>query len=335
MIDISTKYMGLSLRSPLVVSASPLSQKVENIVAMQESGAGAVVMFSLFEEQIDQAEMVEADLQDEHTFGSPRALNYFQDDADFKVGIDEYLKIIEDASKQVDIPIIGSLNGISQSGWINYAKQIEAAGASGLEINVYYLPANIATDGRSVENRYLEIVKLVKESVTIPVAIKLNPYFSSMAHMAKQFETAGANALVLFNRFYEPDFNIETMSLEHTLTLSDPNEIRLPLLWLSILHGRVDLSLAASTGVRSSKEIIKFLLAGADCVMTASALLKHGIQFIKHLLDEVQDWMRVHDFESIAQWKGKMSQRNIADPTLYDRANYLKVLGGHKIPTLK
>lgn len=333
-MDISTTYMGLALKSPLVVSASPLSEKVENIAAMEDAGAGAVVMFSLFEEQIAQEEMAYADLYDQSNYGSAEALNYFPEVSDFNVGIDEYLRLIEDASNQVDIPIIGSLNGISRSGWIDYAKQIEAAGARGLEINVYYIPANIALDGRAVEERYLDIVKLVKQSVNIPVAVKLNPYFSSMAHMAKNFEIAGANALVLFNRFYEPDFDIEAMKLEHTLALSSPAEIRLPLLWLAILYGRVDLSLAASTGVGSSKEIIKYILAGADSVMTASALLKHGIPFIKHMLDEVREWMHVRNFDTIKQWQGKMSQQNIADPTLYERANYIKVLSGYEIPTL-
>jgi len=327
--------MGLDLKSPLVVSASPLSEKVENIVAMEQAGAGAVVMFSLFEEQIAQEQMAYTDHLDQSNHGSAEALNYFPEVSEFKVGIDEYLQLIADASRQVDIPIIGSLNGISRSGWIDYAKQIETAGAQGLEINVYYIPANITLDGRAVEERYLDIVKLVKQSVNIPIAVKLNPYFSSMAHMAKNFEIAGANALVLFNRSYEPDFDIETLKLEHTLALSGPAEIRLPLLWLSILYGRVDLSLAASTGVSSSKEIIKYILAGADCVMTASALIKHGIPFIKHLLDEMREWMRVRNFETIKQWRGKMSQQNIADPTLYERANYIRVLSGHEIPTIE
>ncbi|NND31454.1 MAG: dihydroorotate dehydrogenase-like protein [Saprospiraceae bacterium] len=333
-MNLQTKYLGLELKSPIVVSANPLSEKVDNILAMEEAGAGAVVMFSLFEEQIRREEAAYEYIYQQSTYGSAEAQDYFPDISDFHVGIDDYLRIIQESSRQARIPIIGSLNGISRSGWIDYAKQIEAAGASALEINIYYIPANPQMDGVEVEERYLDIVELVKEVIQIPVAIKLNPYFSALANMAQKLDNAGADGLVLFNRFYEPDFDIETMSLSHALELSSPSEIRLPLLWLAILHGRVGCSLAASTGVSSSKEVIKYLLAGADCAMTASAILKHGIPFIKHMIDEIKTWMAARNFDSVDQWKGKMSQKHMKDPTLYERANYIKVLEEYSVPTL-
>jgi dihydroorotate dehydrogenase (fumarate) len=326
--------MGLSLKSPVVVSASPLSEKVENIIAMEKAGAGAVVMFSLFEEQIRNEVAIYEDVFEQSAYSSAEALSYFPNINEYPVGIDAYLSIIEEASKKVDIPIIGSLNGITNSGWIDYARHIEEAGAKGLEINVYYIPADIEMDGRTVEDKYLEIIGLVKKAVSIPVAVKLNPYFSAMANMAKNLDEAGADALVLFNRFYEPDFDIEKMTISHALQLSGPGEIRLSLQWLAILYGRLNVSLAASTGVSSSREIIKYILAGADCAMTASALLKHGISYITHMLDEIEEWMRVRNFETIDQWRGKMSQRNVHDPTLFERANYIKVLKGYHIPKI-
>lgn len=333
-MNLNVDYMGLTLKSPIVVSASPLSEKVENIVAMEKAGAGAVVMFSLFEEQIRSEEAMYEEILEQSAFSSPEALSYFPNVNEYKVGIDDYLRIIEEASKQVEIPIIGSLNGITNSGWIDYARHIEQAGAKGLEINIFYIPTDLELDGREVEDKYLEIVKLVKKTISIPVAIKLNPYFSAMSNMAKKLVDAGADALVLFNRFYEPDFDIENMTVSHALQLSGPGEIRLPLQWLAILYGRINASLAATTGVSSSKEIIKYILAGADCTMTASALLKHGIPFITHMLDEVESWMHARNFENIKQWQGKMSQRNIEDPSLYERANYIKLLKGYQIPSI-
>lgn len=333
-MNLQVEYMGLKLKSPVVVSASPLSEKVENIIQMEKAGAGAVVMFSLFEEQIRSEEAMYEEILEQSTFNSPEALSYFPNVSEYKVGIDEYLRIIEEASKQVEIPIIGSLNGITNSGWIDYAKHIEAAGARGLEINIFYIPTSLDLDGKTIEENYLEIIKMVKKSVTIPVAIKLNPYFSSMANMAKKLDEAGADALVLFNRFYEPDFDIENMTISHALQLSGPGEIRLPLQWLAILYDRINASLAATTGVSGSKEIIKYILAGADCTMTASALLKHGIPFITHMLDEVEAWMKARKFENISQWQGKMSQKNVEDPSLFERANYIKLLKGYRVPSI-
>lgn len=333
-MNLHVNYMGLPLKSPVVVSASPLSEKVENIIAMEKAGAGAVVMFSLFEEQIRSEEAIYEEILEQSAYSSAEALSYFPGISDYPVGIDAYLRIIEKASKEVEIPIIGSLNGITNTGWIDYARHIQDAGAKGLEINVYYIPADMEMDGRTVEDKYLEIIGLVKKAVSIPVAVKLNPYFSSMANMAKSLDETGADALVLFNRFYEPDFDIENMTISHALQLSGPGEIRLSLQWIAILYGRLKASMAASTGVSSSKEIIKYILAGADCTMTASALLKHGIPYITHMLDEVEDWMRVRKFDTIDQWRGKMSQRNVKDPTLFERANYIKVLKGYRIPKI-
>lgn len=334
-MNLHTNYMGLHLKSPIVVSASPLSEKLENIIAMERAGAGAVVMFSLFEEQIRSEEAMYDDILEHSAYVSAEALSYFPNVKEYRVGIDGYLGLIQKATKEVEIPIIGSLNGITTSGWIDYAKHIEEAGASGLEVNIYYIPADLEMDGLSVEEKYLEILGLVKKAVSIPVAVKLNPYFSSMANMAKKLDDTGADALVLFNRFYEPDFDIENMTISHSLQLSSSGEIRLPLQWLAILYGKIKASLAASTGVNTSTEIIKYILAGADCAMTASALLRHGIPYITHMLDEIEDWMKVRNFETLDQWRGKMSQKNVQDPTLFERANYIKILGGYKIPEIK
>lgn len=333
-MNLNVEYMGLTLKSPIVVSAGPLSEKVENIIAMEKAGAGAVVMFSLFEEQIRSEEAMYEEIIGQSAFNSAEALNYFPTMDDFDLGIDDYLRIIEKASKEVEMPIIGSLNGISSSGWIDYAQWIEKAGAKGLEINMFYIPTDMGHDAQYIEDKYLEIVRLVKDSVSIPIAVKLNPFFSALANMAKKFDAAGADALVLFNRFYQPDFDIEDMSISHTIQLSSPAEIRLPLQWLAILYDRLDLSLAATTGVSSSTEVIKYILAGADCAMTASALLKHGIPFLTHMLDEIETWMQIRKFETISQWQGKMSQKNVEDPSLFERANYIKLLKGYKIPPI-
>ena len=326
-MDISTTYMGLQLQSPIVVSACTLSEEVSNIVQMEDAGAGAVVLFSLFEEQIKkEAEQYEAVIgKTSNVFAEAR--DFFPDLDEYHRGSEQYLEIIRKTKEQVDIPVIASLNGITNDGWINYAHQMEQAGADGLEINIFLIPGDVLLSSAAVEYRYLNIIDEVKNTVKIPVAVKLNPYFSAMGNMAKRMQEYRADALVLFNRFYQPDFDINKLTILHNLQYSESNEIRLPLLWIALLYGRVPLSLAATTGVQSSTEVIKYILAGADITMTASALYKNGIGYIKTMNKELDSWMQRREFTSIDSFKGVMSQQNISDPTAYERANYIKILG--------
>ncbi len=329
-MDTSTSYMGLKLKSPIVVSACTLSEEVGNIVQMEDAGAGAVVLFSLFEEQLKkEAEQYETIIRTTSNLFA-EASDFFPDLDEYHKGSEQYLENIRVAKEKVNIPIIASLNGITNEGWIEYARQMEQAGADGLEINIFYIPADVRISSSAVEHRYLNIVDEIKSTVKIPVAVKLNPYFSAMGSMAKRLHEYGADGLVLFNRFYQPDFDINSLRLLHNLQYSESNEIRLPLLWIALLYGRVPVSLAASTGVQSSVEVIKYLLAGADIAMTASALYKNGIGYLKTMNKELEAWMMTKEFENIDAFKGAMSQQNISDPTGYERANYIKVLSSHK-----
>jgi len=323
-------YMGLSLNSPILVSACTLSEQTDNIVKMEDNGAGAVVLFSLFEEQIRKEEARFKGVMSETSYTFPEALDYFPDLDDFNVGTDEYLENIRKAKERVSIPIIGSLNGITNEGWIDYSKLMEEAGADGIEVNIFFIPADIAMSSSEVEHRYLNIITAIKQSVKIPVAVKLNPYFSAMGNMSMRMKNAGADALVLFNRFYQPDFDINELVIKTDLHYSESSEIRLPLLWIALLYGKVNLSLAATTGVQSAIEVIKYILAGADVVMTASSLYKNGIPYLKTMNKELQDWMYMMGFDSIDAFKGSMSQQHISDPTAYERANYIKILEGVK-----
>jgi len=325
-MNLKTTYMGLQLESPVVVSACPLSDNMDNIKKMEEAGAGAIVMFSLFEEQIRQQDALYESIRSVTGDGFAESSSFFPGLADYEVGPNEYLEKIRLAKQQTGIPIIGSLNGITNEGWIDYAKQIEEAGADALEINVYFIPADIATTGGQVEQRYIDIVKHVTSAVRIPVAVKLNPYFSATGNMARRLHDAGAKAIVLFNRFYQPDFDIHHLRVLPNLQFSHTSEIRLPLLWLAILYGRIPVSLAATSGVQSEVEVIKYLLAGADVAMVASTLYKHGIGFIEDMNKGLSEWMQQMGFESIDAFKGSMSQLNISDPTAYERANYIKIV---------
>lgn len=333
-MDLTTTYMGLNLKNPIVPSSSPLSEEVDNIKRMEDAGAGAVVMFSIFEEQIKRdAEMI--DLYTSYgTEHYAEMLSFFPEMDEYNVGPDSYVELIEKAVQTTDIPIIGSLNGITNDAWIDYSKQIEQAGAAGLELNVFYVPTNPDKSGAEIEQLYLDIVKGVKAAVSIPVAVKLNPFFSSMAHMAGQLDQAGADALVLFNRFYQPDFNLEKLEVEPTLQLSTPAEIRLPLLWLSVLYGKVEASLAATTGVHSAEQVVKYLMAGADVTMVASAMLKHGIDHIGVLVRDLQKWMDEHEYDAVSTMKGSMSQNSVENPSVFERANYIKMLKRWKNPYL-
>ncbi len=329
-MNLQSTYMGLKLNSPIIVSACTLSEQVDNVVKMEENGAGAVVMPSLFEEQIRKEEARVKTVMSETSYAFPEAMDYFPDLEDFNVGVDDYMENIRKAKERVTIPVIGSLNGITTEGWIDYARQIEQAGADALEVNVFFIPGDIAMSSSEVEHRYLNIIESIKLSVKIPVAVKLNPYFSSMGNMALRMKNSGADALVLFNRFYQPDFDINELVLKTDLHYSEPSEIRLPLLWIALLYGKVDLSLAATTGVQSAVEVVKYLLAGADVVMTASSLYKNGIPYLKTLNKELQDWMYMMGFDNIDAFRGSMSQQNVSDPTAFERANYIRILEGMK-----
>jgi dihydroorotate dehydrogenase (fumarate) len=325
-MDMSTRYMGLTLKNPLVASASPLSENLDNIRRLEDNGAAAVVLFSLFEEQIrhDSAAL-------EYFFSVGRdsfaeASSYFPEIRDYDVGPGQYLDLVRRASEAVDIPIIASLNGISEHGWVTFAKEMEDAGASAIELNVYYIPTETFLSGAAVEQQYVNVLSAVKARVAIPVAIKLGPYFSSFADMASQLDEAGADALVLFNRFYQPDFDIETRTAAPAIALSTPVEIRLPLLWIALLYGRVSASLAATTGVHGPVEAIKYLMAGADVVMSTSAVLQEGPPFFARLIGQMTDWMEKQGYASVDQMRGSMSQQSVTDSTAFVRANYIKTL---------
>ncbi|MCC6760485.1 MAG: dihydroorotate dehydrogenase-like protein [Chitinophagaceae bacterium] len=325
-MNLSTNYLGIKLESPVVVSACTLSEDISNVLRMEDAGAGAVVMFSLFEEQIRQdAARYDAISQSTNNLFA-EASDFFPSMDDYHVGPYEYLEKIRQAKARTSLPIIGSLNGITNEGWIEYAKLIEEAGADALEVNIFFIPADIHSTGADVERRYIDIVKAIRKSVRIPIAVKLSPYFSAIGNMARRLYEEGANGLVLFNRFYQPDFDIQQLKVLPNLQYSEASEIRLPLLWLAILHGRVPVSLAATSGVNSEIEVIKYLLAGADVAMTASTLYRNGIDYITVMNHGIRNWMKAKGFESIQAFKGVMSQQNISDPTAYERANYIKIL---------
>lgn len=329
-MKLQTNYMGLQLDSPIVVSACTLSEQTDNILKMEDSGAGAVVMFSLFEEQIRQEEARFKGVLSETTNAFAEAADFFPNLDDFNVGVDDYLDNIRKAKERVKIPIIGSLNGITNEGWIDYSRQMEQAGADGIEVNIFFIPGDVRMSSSEVEHRYLNIIESIKRTVKIPVAVKMNPYFSAMGNMALRMQHSGADALVLFNRFYQPDFDINKLSLVNDLHYSVASEIRLPLLWIAMLYGKVTASLAATTGVQSVVEVVKYLLAGADVVMTASSLYKNGIHYLKDMNRDLENWMEMMGFDNIGAFKGSMSQQHISDPTAYERANYIKILEGVK-----
>jgi dihydroorotate dehydrogenase (fumarate) len=331
-MDLKTSYLGLDLKHPIVASASPLSKTVDGIRRLEDSGASAVVLFSLFEEQIRFENESFDFLSEAGTESFAESLSYFPPVQDYRVGPEGYLDLIRQASAACDIPIIASLNGVTPLGWIEYARLMADAGAKAIELNIYYIPANIRTSGRDVEQVYIDVVKSVRDMISVPIAVKLSPFFSSMGEMAVRLVDAGADGLVLFNRFYQPDFNLEELEVYPDLQLSNPNEIRLPLLWIAVLHGRIKASLASTTGVHTGIEVVKYLLAGADAVMTTSSLLRNGVGHLKTLLDVTTSWMDRHGYQSVSQMKGSMSQGKVADPAAFERANYIKVLQSYKSP---
>jgi dihydroorotate dehydrogenase (fumarate) len=324
-MDLTTTYMGLRLRSPLVPSAAaPLTENIDNVKRMEDAGAAAIVLHSLFEEQIRQERY---ELEYHLTYGTEsfaEALTYFPEPEIFHVGAVEYLDRIRKAKDMVDIPIIASLNGSTVGGWIDYAKQIEQAGADALELNVYYVPADLNVTGAQVEQTYIDILRAVKSEVNIPVAIKLSPFFSNMANMAKRLTEAGADGLVLFNRFYQPDINLETLEVEPNILLSTPQAMRLPMRWIAILYGRVNASLAATSGIHKAPDVLKMLMSGSSITMLCSVLLRHGIEHIRVIEREMLAWMEAHEYESVRQMQGSMSQIKCPDPTAFERAQYMR-----------
>ncbi len=325
-MDLTTTYLGLTLKNPIVPSSSPLSHTIDGIRRLEDEGAAAVVMYSLFEEQIEyESEMLDHYLS-YGTDSFAEALDYFPEAESYNVGPDEYLNLIRRAKESVDIPIIGSLNGVSSGGWTEYAKKIQDAGADALELNVYYIPTNITITGAEVEQMYLDVLRDVKNTVTVPVAMKLSPYFSATANMAFRLAEAGADGLVLFNRFYQPDFDIDNLEVIPNLVLSRSRELRLPLRWIAILYGRVPLDLAITSGVHNHEDVLKGLMAGAKVTMMASALLRKGPGRIGKILKRMEKWMEENEYESVAQMQGSMSQQSIAEPAAFERANYMKVL---------
>jgi dihydroorotate dehydrogenase (fumarate) len=326
MVDLSTTYMGLRLKNPIVPSASPLSSSLDNIRQMEDAGAAAVTLWSLFEEQIEFEAASLAHFLERGTYSFAEALTYFPPLHTFRREPDAYVEHIRKAKEAVAIPIIASLNGISPGGWTSYAKRFQQAGADAVELNVYFLPTNPDVISCDIEDLYVRLLKDVKEHVTIPVAVKLSPYFSALPHMASVLDAAGADALVLFNRFYQPDIDIEKLEVTPNLQLSTPVEMRLPMRWIAILYGRIKASMALTSGVHSSQDAVKAVMVGADVANVCSVLLKEGIGKISELVDGMAAWMDEHEYESVQQMKGSMSLRSVAEPAAFERANYMKVL---------
>ncbi len=325
-MELATRYMGLALSNPLVASASPLSYTVDGVRRLADSGVAAVVLFSLFEEQLrEQAERT-ARLVDEPAESFPEALGYFPAGAEEDAGPRRYLSLLERAAAAVQIPVIASLNGVTPAGWTDYARAMQDAGAAAIELNIYYLPGDPRISGRDVEQRHIDVLSRVKAAVTVPVAVKLGPYFSSMGELARALDQAGADALVLFNRFFQPDIDAEELTVVPTMSLSNPADARLARTWIALLHGRVHAALAATTGVEGPADIAKYLLAGADVVMTASALLRHGPQHAGVLLDGLSDWMARHRFHTVDQLRGMLAVPLGTDGAEYERTSYVSAL---------
>ena len=325
-MDLSTTYIGFKLKNALVPSASTLSDDLGKLRQMEDAGASAVVLHSLFEEQLrkDRAELFHSMTQGTESF--PEALSYFPEPPTFLLGPEEYLEHIRKAKKALKIPVIASLNGSSVGGWTDYAKKIQQAGADALELNIYFIPTDLAMTGAVVEERTLDIVRAVKSVVTFPVAVKCSPFFSNMANMASQLDAAGADALVLFNRFYQPDIDLEDLEIRPNVLLSTPQAARLPLTWIGILYGRIRAYLAATSGIHSGQDALKMLMVGASVTMVTSALYKHGIGHLAVMEREMKEWMEKHEYDSVHQLRGSMSQMNCADPAAFERAQYMRAI---------
>jgi dihydroorotate dehydrogenase (fumarate) len=326
--DLSTTYLGLRLRSPLVASSGPLTARIDSLRALEQAGIAAVVLPSLFEEQVEHEERQADRLGDLGTDSNPEATGYFPDLGDYESVADRYLRHVEEAKKALKIPVIASLNGVTPGGWVRYARLLELAGADALELNLYGVAADIDVTGSKVEDEQVELVALVKASLSIPLSVKIGPFYSALSHAASRLTGAGADGLVLFNRFYQPDIDPLTRKVTPTLVLSSSSELRLPLRWAAILSGRVEASLAVTTGVHTGADAARCLLAGADVAMMTSALLEHGPEHVATVESDLVSWAAESGFESVAQLKGSVSQRNVADPSAFERANYMAALIG-------
>ena len=334
-MDLSTKYLGMKLKSPLVVSASPISEKIVNIKRVEDAGASAIVLYSLFEEQIVREQH---ELDYHSSFGTDsfaEALSYFPEHDEYMTGPEQYLEHIRKAKEAVDIPVIASLNGSTLGGWTEFAGYMAEAGADALELNIYHIPTGIDQPSVEVEQGYLDIVSAVRAKVDLPLAVKLSPFFSNMANMGKRLSEAGANSLVLFNRFYQPDIDLEMLEVTPHLLLSSEAEMRLPLRWIAILHGRIEADLAATTGIHTAADVVKMLMVGANVTMMASALLKHGIDHLRTVETDLRMWMEKHEYHSVNLMQGSMSQIKCGNPDNFERAQYVRAVStlpqGYKI----
>ena len=332
MPDLSTKYLGLKLKNPLVASAGPLTRELDNVRKLEDAGASAIVFHSLFEEQID-LEANELDRQLSPNEGFAEAQSYLPELTAYNIGPEGYIEHLRKAKQAVGIPVIGSLNGVSAGGWIRYAKLIEEAGADALELNIYYLPVSPAEDSTQVERMQADLVREVKKSVSIPVAVKLGPYFSAIPNMMKKLDEAGADGLVLFNRFYQPDFDLEALEVVPNLALSDSRELLMRLHWVAILYGNVKADLAITGGVHTAADVIKSMMAGARVAMMTSAVLRYGVGHFASVRGKLVEWMQDHEYQSIAEMQGSMSLRAVPEPAAFERANYMRVLSGYTLKT--
>lgn len=328
-MDLSTTYLGIPLKNPLVPSSSPLMRHLDNIKRMEDAGASAIALHSLFEEQIIR-ESQKLDFVLSYGVESfPEALSYFPDVRSYNLGPDGYLEHIRRVKQAVEIPVIASLNGFSAGGWIEYARLMQAAGADALELNMYYVAADAAQDSLAVETMYLELVTEVKRAVAIPIAIKLGHHFTAFAHFAKRLAAAGADGLVLFNRFYQPDIDLEALEIVPTVDLSSSRELRLRLRWIALLYGRVKTDFAVTGGVHTAEDVIKAMMVGANVAMMTSALLQHSIEHLAQVRREMEQWMALREYDSVQQMRGSMSHRAVAHPAAFERANYMQVLRGY------
>jgi dihydroorotate dehydrogenase (fumarate) len=330
MVNLSTSYLGLDLKNPLVASASPLSEKLETVLQLEESGVAAVVMYSLFEEQILHESLELDHFLSRGTNSYAEAPTYLPELSKYKVGPDSYIENLRRIKQATSIPVIGSLNGVSSGGWLDYAKKIEQAGADALELNIYYLPTDISITSSELEDNYVRLVKDIRSRIGIPIAVKLSPFFSSLPNLSSRLVDAGADGLVLFNRFYQPDFNLDELEVVPNLELSSSKEVRLPLRWIALMYGHIHADFALTSGVHTHLDILKAMMAGASVAMTASALLRNGPTYAAEMLQGLQTWMVEHEYESIHQMKGSLSAKSLGQTQPLERANYMKELASFR-----
>jgi len=330
MTDLSTTYLGLNLKNPLVASASPLSKRIERARKLEEAGISAIVMYSLFEEQIIRESLELDHYLSRGTDSFAEALTYLPDGGMYGISPEKYLNQLAALKKALAIPVIGSLNGVSKGGWVSYARKIQDAGADALELNMYYIATDASVTSNDIEDMQVDLVAEVKSAISIPLAVKISPFVTSIPNFTKRLVEAGADGLVLFNRFYQPDFDLEELEIIHSLDLSTSADLRLPLRWISILYGKLAADFALTSGVHTHEDVMKAMMSGAKVAMMASHLLHNGEQVIPSLLDEMQEWMEQREYQSIQQMQGSMSQKSVKEPSAFERANYMKVLGSYR-----